>query len=255
MTHTTTRARRGAALAALAAALGLAGTAHAQTGPAPAPAPPSIGSQTSGFYAGAGFDSIAFDSYAVSGRAGYDFNRYFSVEGQLGFGVSDEEYVFTTDFPFQNPDDPDEVITQRIAFQASAGLDTFVGAFAVGRLPIGERFELFGRAGYHFTGLGGIIGPAAQTVPGEDEEVESGFLGPFRVDASTDGIAYGGGVQINFGEYYLMGIRLEYTRFDTGSTDTVEFGEVDRDLDDPFVENLRLADPENVVSLSFVQRF
>lgn len=81
--------------------------------------------QDSGAYATLGASTYEFDTYNATGRLGYNFNRYFGVEGEGSIGViGDDEAGVETDTEWD------------------------LGAYAVGRLPITERVEAFARAGY-----------------------------------------------------------------------------------------------------------
>jgi opacity protein-like surface antigen len=116
-------------------------------------------------YANLGYTQYDFDGAevgGVTGRLGYNFNQNFGVEGEATFGVDDD---------------------------AGVELDNSLGAFAVGRIPLGNTFGVHGRVGY-------------QTV---DLDTPGGGV-------DDDGVAYGGGVswQATPG----IGIRADYTRFE-----------------------------------------
>ena len=85
--------------------------------------------QEQGGYAGVGYTHFDGDADisvgAISGRLGYKFTPNFAVEGEVGFGVKDDNVG------------PIEV-----------SLDNYVGAFGVGFLPLTPQLELFGRIGY-----------------------------------------------------------------------------------------------------------
>lgn len=147
---------------ATTALLGLAATASAQD---------------TGAYVAVGVDAIEFDAYSIAAKVGYNFTDYFGVEGQGSFGIID--------------DSVDGV---------DIGIDTSFGAFGVLRLPTSENFDLFARAGYHFTEI-------------------SGSDGGISVGIDTDGFALGAG-----GTYWwdaVNGIRVEYTYFDLGFDDDI----------------------------------
>jgi outer membrane immunogenic protein len=119
------------------------------------------------------FDNADADVGAVTGRLGYNFNQNFGVEGEASFGVDDDEGV---------------------------ELDNSLGAFAVGRIPLGSTFGVHGRVGYQTVEL---------DTPGGDVEDE--------------GLAYGAGVswQATPG----LGIRADYTRMDGDEdTDAISLG-------------------------------
>ena len=169
-------------LLASVATLGFAGAAHAQV-------------DGRGVYAGAGVDTLEFDTYGVSGKLGYNFNEYFGVEGQIGTGISEE----------------DDSID---GFDIGAGLDWYGGAFGVLRAPVTEQFDIFGRAGYYFAEVDGDITNTVDNISTD-------------VSASTDGFALGAGVQFNFGPEGKNGIRAEYTYLDVQEIDDVDVDEFD----------------------------
>ncbi|HRE45121.1 MAG TPA: porin family protein [Terricaulis sp.] len=115
-------------------------------------------------YVGAGYTQLdtdgAGDLGAVTGRVGYQFTPNFAVEGEAGFGVKD-------DGPFE--------------------LNHTVGAYAVGILPVAERFSLHGRLGYQTTEIDTPLG-----------------------DIDSDGVAYGVGGTFNVTERF--GVRADVTR-------------------------------------------
>ncbi len=101
-----------AALVALAAALGLAAPAMAETG----------------VYANGGYTHYDADDITlggITGRVGYRFHPNFAVEGEATFGVKDDEVG-----------------------PATVELDHAIGAYAVGILPVAPNFDVFGRVGY-----------------------------------------------------------------------------------------------------------
>ena len=60
------------------------------------------------------------DLGALGIRGGYYFHKYFSVEGRLAFGVSDDDDV---------------------------ELDSLIGIYAVGHWPLSDQFQLYGLIG------------------------------------------------------------------------------------------------------------
>ena len=78
-----------------------------------------------------------------------------------------------------------------------------LAAFGIGVLPIGEHFEIFGKAGY-----------------GQwDVEVEDTSLNDVLADESEWDFVYGAGAAVIFGEHF--GFRLEYEVFEVDDTDNV----------------------------------
>jgi len=90
----------------------------------------------SGVYINAGIDTFEFDVWTLGGKVGYNFNQYFGVEGQAGFGIIDED----------------------LGGDADIGVDWFVGGFGVARYPVTDRFDVFARAGYQVTDFGLDLG-------------------------------------------------------------------------------------------------
>ena len=188
----------------------------------------SIAPET-GAYVNVGVDTFSFDSFGVSGKVGYNFNRYLGVEGQLGYGFIDdnEDGVLV----------PIDAEGNFARGDADVGYDLFGGAFAVGRVPVTPEVDLFGRIGYHFTQFDAEV----ETPQGDAD---------FGVDA--DGFAFGGGAQFNFGPQGLSGIRAEYTNFDIGNISEVEINGVEFDVEDEDTDGLGSGD---LWSLSYVRRF
>ena len=125
------------------------------------------------------------DLYGIQGRLGWQSKGYFGAEVEGSFGVSGDE---TTAFDFGTG-----------LVNSEAEIDTQIAAFAVGRYPVSNRFNVLGRVGYHNT----------------EFDVESTFndgMPEFEDDFSEDGFAYGAGV-----EYALnprTSIRADYTIYE-----------------------------------------
>ena len=197
------------AASALLAAAALGTSAHAQVGPQY-----GTGAPDTGAYINAGVDTLGFESYGISGKIGYNFGRYFGVEGQLGTGLID------------GSEDVD-------GFEVDEGYDLFGGAFAVGRVPVTPELDLFGRVGYY----GGKI---------------TAEVGDLDAELDVDGLAFGGGVQFNFGPGMMSGIRAEYTNLDVGNVEDLEVNGTDIAIDDAVAGDIGSGD---LFSLSYVRRF
>ena len=130
--------------------------------------------QDNGAYVGIGAATYEFDTVGIDGKVGYNFNQYFGVEGQgiLGLRSKTEETG---------------------AGELRGKVDYTIGAFRVVRLPVSEKFEIFGRGGYHQTGV-------------------TAEFGGLETSGDVDGFAAGGGAQYNLDE--MSGIRAEYTYLD-----------------------------------------
>ena len=157
-------------LAASAVAVSLGATAHAQS---------------SDGYVNIGVEAIEFDAYTLTGRLGYNFTEYFAIEGQAGFGIIDDEEDFGT-------------------AEIETGLDFNVAGFGVAKFPVSPQFDVFARAGYHYSEI--------------SVEVDDGFT-----EASDtfdeDGFAFGFGGQVWIDPARLNGIRADYTNFDVEGDD------------------------------------
>jgi len=132
------------------------------------------------WYANLGYTQYDLDDAdvevgAVTGRLGYNFNQNFGVEGEGSFGVDDDNGV---------------------------ELDNALGAFAVGRIPLGTNFGVHGRVGY------------------QNVEVDTPLGG-----VEDDGVAYGVGASWQATPGF--GIRADYTRFEgDNEADGVSLGAV-----------------------------
>jgi len=131
--------------------------------------------QDSGAYVNVGVETFEFDTYNILGRVGYNFSENFGFEGEGSFGVIGTE-----------------------EFGEDIDTDWSLGGYIVGRIPVGENFEIFARVGY-------------RAVNFSVEDIGS---------ETFDGVAYGGGVQWNFDEF--NGIRLGYTGADLGVVGTAD---------------------------------
>lgn len=130
--------------------------------------------QDSNVYVNVGVDAVELDAFAITGRVGYQFNQYFSVEGQGSFGIIDD-----------SDDD--------LGLDINA--DYLIGGFVRGAYPITDQFSVFARGGYHFSQLG------------VDAD---GFNDSFDFD--FDGFAFGGGIEYIFDG--KNGVRLDATFLD-----------------------------------------
>ena len=68
------------------------------------------------------------DTASITGRLGAKFSENFAVEGETGFGITDDKIGATT-------------------LKTKGNL----GAYAVGFMPVGEKLSVLGRVGYHHT--------------------------------------------------------------------------------------------------------
>lgn len=124
------------------------------------------------------------DIYGLQGRLGYQSANFIGAEVEGSFGVIEDKETSG-------------------AIELKAGVDYSVGAFARAVVPLGERFNVFARGGYHATEITGSATDATGTV---------------EVSDSTDGFAYGAGAEWAFNP--RDSIRLDYTRYDVGPGET-----------------------------------
>lgn len=124
------------------------------------------------------------DIYGIQGRLGYQSANIIGAEVEGSFGVIDDKETVG-------------------AIDLKAGVDYSAAAFARGVIPLGERFNVFARGGYHVTGIRGSASDATGTV---------------KVSDTTDGFAYGAGAE--WAVNPRDSIRLDYTRYDLGPGET-----------------------------------
>jgi OmpA-OmpF porin, OOP family len=154
--------------------------------------------QDAGFYIGGAIGQTKAEGDCPSGFTcdlkdngwkifgGYKFNPNFAVEGSYGdFG----EITLTTG-----------AVTAR-------GELTSLGIAAVGMLPIGERFSLFGKVGWNLTDQKvTVTGPGGSALDGDD----------------------GGELNFGFGALFhampQLGVRLEWERLEKSEVDMISIG-------------------------------
>jgi hypothetical protein len=113
------------------------------------------------------YDTDSAEVGAITGRLGYDFTPHVGVEGEVGIGVGDDD---------------------------GAELDSAIGGFVIGRLPVAQNFSVHGRLGYaRLDGNGG----------------------------DDDGVAYGVGGQYDINSRF--GVRGDYTRISGDNDDADSF--------------------------------
>lgn len=137
----------------------------------------SAQAQDSNTYINAGVQTFEGDTWNIVGRVGYNFSENFGVEGEASVGViGTDEDGFDVSTPYS------------------------FGGFLIGRYPVSDKFEFFGRVGYSATNF----------------DVDGAG------DITLDGIAVGGGIQYNLDD--VSGIRLGYTAadVDVGTADVID---------------------------------
>lgn len=197
-------------LCALTAGTSLAtGTAYAQGYGA--------GAETTGPYVSAGYNYMDFDEEiggsadvsAITARGGWQFARFFAVEGDISFGIDDGDFDFNGDEDDLDFDDNDDgFFDDVIAGPGDLGLDYLVGGYGRFILPVSDRFDLSARAGYAFAEIDSTV----QTLGG-NELVFGG---------SDDGPAFGASAAYDFTEN--LSLRADYTHYEFGDANAESFG-------------------------------
>ena len=119
---------------------------------------------------------------ALIGRAGSNINQYISIEGRLGLGLSDDTVTVT-----------DGVTTA----SASVELDTLIGFYGVGRVPLGKSSSLYG-----LVGLTRVDATKSASITG---------LGSASVSDDESDFSYGFGADI--GIRYNLWVNVEYVQY------------------------------------------
>ena len=129
---------------------------------------------------------------ALVGRAGSNINQYISIEGRLGFGLSDDTVTVT-----------DGVTAE----SASVELDTLIGIYGVGHLPLGKSSSLYALLGLtrvDATKSGAITGFGSVSVSDDETDLSYGF-------GADIGILYNLWVNVEYIQY------LDKTDFDVSA--------------------------------------
>ncbi|MEM7730230.1 MAG: outer membrane beta-barrel protein [Pseudomonadota bacterium] len=174
--------------------------------------------QDSNVYINAGVDAYEFDAYTLSGKVGYNFNSYFGVEGQGGFGIGGDDEAFF-----------DQIVQgSQVQGSLKTEIDSSFAAFARLKFPVTDRVELFARGGYHFTQVGVDASNFTVTTAGTPTTIVG-----TEDNVDFDGFAAGAGIQMMVDP--LNGIRLEYTFQDVDNIEDIsvagtDFGEFGSDV-------------------------
>ncbi len=118
----------------------------------------------------------------VVGRVGYQSAGILGAELEGTVGLKDQSFTQGANI-------------------VSGGQDYSAAAFAVARMPVGDKFSVHARGGYHLTNI--------------DSQARNGAVTTLASD-TVDGFAYGVG-----GEYMLSArdsVRLDYTRYEYDET-------------------------------------
>jgi opacity protein-like surface antigen len=171
--------------------------------------------QDNGFYVEGGYQYLdiepdgadsGVDTDAIGARLGYKFNPVFSIEGELASGIDDGEFDYNVDEDsFDLDDNNDGDFNDLIAASGDIGLNYLVGLYGKAEVPLTDRLDVYGRAGYAYVDLDASIQtPGGSTLT--------------TVEDSEEGPAFGAGVSYDLTDkVYLKG---DYTYYSFEDTDT-----------------------------------
>lgn len=123
-----------------------------------------------------------FSPTGLIGRAGSNLNRYFSIEGRLGLGLSDDTVTVT-----------DATTNASVSIE----LDTLIGLYGVGHVPLGKSSSV-----YALVGLTQIDATASASVTG---------IGFASLSDDESDFSYGIGADI--GILYNLWVNVEYVQY------------------------------------------
>ena len=128
------------------------------------------------------FDNVSedFSPTGLVGRAGSNINRYISIEGRLGIGLSDDTVTASNG-----------VTTESVSIE----LDTLIGVYGVGRMPLGKSSSI-----YALVGLTQVDATKSTSATG---------FGAVSDDESD--LSYGIGADI--GILYNVWVNVEYVQY------------------------------------------
>lgn len=123
-------------------------------------------------YMGVGYGFVTYDEVgapeadlgALVGRFGHFFADNLAVEGRLGFGISDDTVNYA-------------------GTPVTVELDSVMGVYGMGHLPITENASIYGMVGFTRGELTGTspTGSASE----DDTDISFGFGADFRLNATT----------------------------------------------------------------------
>lgn len=182
------------------------------------PAQAQYAEEDTGFYVQGGYSHFdlepegadsGVDTGALTARAGWQFNRIFSIETELSSGFEDGEFAYNVDEDEFNLDDnDDDDLNDIIAASGDIELNYLLGVYGRASWPVSDRIDIMARAGYAYIDL-----DASVTTPGGTELAV--------VEDSADGPAIGAGIAFDLTE--SIELRGDYTYYDFEDTDTNGF--------------------------------
>jgi hypothetical protein len=153
-----------------------------------------------GYYQGIGIGSTQIDVYesdsiqftTLYGRFGYQFSRYFALEGRIGFGLNDESTPLNGIVYTQNPQDG-SLSSEFIKSEIDSSLDLQTSIFVKANYPISSRADVFLFGGYGRNKLSyneGDLKNLAESITGTD--TNSTLITEQNYDEG--GVTYGTGI-------------------------------------------------------------
>lgn len=146
--------------------------------------------QDSGWYGDVGYqhhsvseDDVDGNVGTITAHAGYNFTPNLAVEGELGFGIVDEE-------------------VNVLGTNVDIGVNYLAGLYGRVQAPVSENVTLFARAGF------------------VQLELEAEGAGATASESET-GAGYGVGGEYHFDG--VNGVRVDYTRYDIEDLETDAF--------------------------------
>ena len=145
------------------------------------------------------------DTSAITARAGWQITPMFGVEADLTTGIDDGDFDYNVDEDdFEIDDNNDGDLNDIIAQSGDIGLNYLMGAYGTAKVPVTDRFDIHGRAGYAYIDL--------------DASVEQlGGVNTVNVEDSASGPAIGGGASFDITE--SLELRGDYTYYSFEDTD------------------------------------
>ncbi|KTF17526.1 porin family protein [Pseudoalteromonas sp. H103] len=178
-----------------------------------------------GYYQGVGIGSTQIDVYesdsiqftTLYGRFGYQFSRYFALEGRVGFGLNDESTPLNGIVYTQNPQDG-SLTSEPVQSQIDSSLDLQTSIFVKANYPISSRADVFLFGGYGRNKLSyneGDLRNLAESIIDTDSDVNTSLITEQNYDEG--GVTYGTGIDYRLSQRWQ--ISAEYQYFDTDDGD------------------------------------
>ncbi len=175
-----------------------------------------------GYYQGVGIGSTQIDVYesdsiqftTLYGRFGYQFSRYFALEGRIGFGLNDESTPLNGIVYTQNPQDG-SLSSEFIKSEVDSSLDLQTSIFVKANYPISSRADVFLFGGYGRNKLSyneGDLKNLAESITGTD--TNSTLITEQNYDEG--GVTYGTGVDFRLTQRWQLSAEYQYFDADQG---------------------------------------